>query len=193
MEKAAQTLASGREIMVRLTALLPDNANWKEGLAWFEDAIAELPYLEMNAKAAAAFRAGDYTKAAAAAAKIAEAKEKAEREKAGKPGQETATELLGLSWYRLFARDFKGALAASEHAIAIQPDMFELATNKAHALMFLGRQREARALYRRYKGRTLKDNGKLWEQTVLDDFKEFEEHGLKHRQMAEIKALLAAK
>jgi hypothetical protein len=28
--------------MVRLTALLPDNARWKKDLAWFEAQIAEI-------------------------------------------------------------------------------------------------------------------------------------------------------
>ncbi len=158
-----------------------------------EKQMAGLPSLQAQLDVEAAFKAGDYVKAAAAQAKLAGVDEKVERAKTGKPGLQTASALLEVSWYKLFARDFKGALAASERGIAIQPDMFELATNKAHALMFLGRARAASALYLRYKGRPLKDNGKLWEQAVLDDFKEFEAHGLKHRQMAEIKALLAAK
>jgi len=59
--------------------------------------------------------------------------------------------------------------------------------------MFLGRTRAARALYLRYKGQRVEKDGKLWEDAILDDFKELEQRGLKHRQMAEIKALLARK
>ena len=97
-----------------------------------------------------------------------------------------------LSWYRLFARDFKGALAASERAGALAPDPV-YATNRAHALMFLGRAREAKGLYLRYKGQPVKQGGKLWEDAILEDFKEFGKRGLKHPQIAEIEPLLAAK
>jgi tetratricopeptide (TPR) repeat protein len=179
--------------MARALAMSPDNLGWKRSLATYQDALANFPSWQAKFEIEAAFQRGDYTKAAATQAKLTALVENARPGQGGKPGKETADAFLELAWYRLFARDFKGALAASEHGIAIQPNMFELATNKAHALMFLGRAQAARALYLRYKGRALKDNGKLWEQTVLDDFKEFEEHGLKHRQMAEIKALLAAK
>ena len=40
--------------------------------------------------------------------------------------------------------------------------------------MFLGRARAARALYLRYKGQRVEKDGKLWEEAILDDFKEFE-------------------
>jgi hypothetical protein len=59
--------------------------------------------------------------------------------------------------------------------------------------MFLGRSQAARALYLRFKGKRVTEGGKLWEAAILDDFKEFKQHGLKRRQMAEIEALLAAK
>ena len=186
-------LADGRKIMERLTRLSPDNAQWKRDLAWFEEQIAALPYQEANAAVEAAFEAKDFDKAAALQVKRAAAMEKAEREKSGKPGPVTASALLELSWYRLFARDFDGALAASGRAISIAPDAPLYATNKAHALMFLGRARAARALYLRYKGQHVEKDGKLWEEAILDDFKEFEKRGLKHRQMPEIKALLTAK
>ena len=160
---------------------------------------ALIPLLEQVAAspvdlgANAAFEAGKYADAAALQVKYAAAQEKAEREKAGKPGSQTAGALLGVAWYKLFAHDFKGAMAASKRATALSPDPM-YATNKAHALMFLGREREARALYLRYKGQhVVEAGGKLWEEAILDDFKEFEAHGLKHRSMAKIRELLAAK
>ena len=163
--------------------------------AWvpqIEAQIAELPFQEARAAAKAAFEAGEYSKAATGLAKLAEAREKAERAATGRPGPQTATALLELSWYRLFAHDFRGALAAADRAIAAQPDMLPAVMNKAHALMFLGRDREARALYARYKGQDVKGYGQ-WEAVVRDDFKEFEKRGLKSRQIAEMQALLAAK
>ncbi len=195
-EKARAALGHGKAIMEAMTKLSPDNAEWKQDLAWFEEQIAALersPYRQAKAAVEAAFEAKDFDKAVALQAKLAAAMEKAEREKAGKPGPATASELLALSWYRLFARDFRDALATSDRAIASEPQRIVHATNKAHALMFLGRAKAARALYLRYKGQRVEKDGKLWEEAILDDFKEFEKRGLKHRQMAEIEALLAGK
>jgi hypothetical protein len=59
--------------------------------------------------------------------------------------------------------------------------------------MFLGRAREAKWLYLRYKGQPVTQNGKFWEEAVGEDFKELEKRGLRHKQIAEIVALLAAK
>ena len=151
-----------------------------------------MPFQEARAAAKAAYDAGEYAKAAAAQAKLVEAWEKAERAATGRPGPRTATALLELSWYRLFAHDFRGSLAASERAIATQPDFLPAIMNRAHALMFLGRSWEARTLYARYKGQDVKGYGQ-WEAVVQDDFKEFEKRGLKNQQIAEIKALLAPK
>ncbi|MGO9459997.1 MAG: hypothetical protein ACLPWS_18850 [Rhodomicrobium sp.] len=162
------------------------------GLVWSEGEIAA-PEASPYGEAKAAVEAKDFGKAAALQAKLAAESEKAEREKAGKPGPAAASELFALSWYRLFARDFRGALAASDRALAIEPERIVHATNKAHALMFLGRAKAARALYLRYKGQRVAKDGKLWEEAILDDFKEFEKRGLKHRQMAEIEVLLAGK
>ncbi len=132
-------------------------------------------------------KTGEYAKASATQAALVAITERSEES----PGAATAAELLSLSWYRLFARDFNGALEASDHAIAIEPENIIHATNKAHALMFLGRADEARALYLRYKGRSVDESGKLWEAAILEDFQEFETRGLTHPQMAEIKALFA--
>jgi hypothetical protein len=41
-EEASEALRRGHAIMVRLTALSPDNAGWKRDLDWFEAQIAEL-------------------------------------------------------------------------------------------------------------------------------------------------------
>ncbi len=39
---AKDALGKGKEIMWRMTALSPDNATWKQDLAWFEGQIAAL-------------------------------------------------------------------------------------------------------------------------------------------------------
>jgi hypothetical protein len=40
--KARDFLWQGQAIMARLTKLSPDNATWKQELAWFDRKIAEL-------------------------------------------------------------------------------------------------------------------------------------------------------
>jgi hypothetical protein len=40
--KALDSLRHGQAIMARLTKLSPDNATWKQDLAWFNRVIAEL-------------------------------------------------------------------------------------------------------------------------------------------------------
>ena len=155
------------------------------------DTAEASPFQEAEAQAQAAFDAGEPSKAAAALAKLIDPIEKDERGKAGKPGPQTASALTSLAWYRLFAHDFKGALAASERAAAASPDPI-YATNRAHALMFLGRSYEAKHLHQIYKGRPIDNGGKLWETAILDDFSELQKRGLKHAQMAEIETLLTA-
>ena len=137
-----------------------------------------------------AFEVGEFGKAAKLQGSLVKAVEEGEKRKARKAGHATANELLALSWYRLFAHAFKGAQAASERAMAIDPDNIAHATNKAHALMFLGHAKAAQAVYARYRGQRVAKGGKLWEEVILEDFAELEKRGLTHRQMTEVRALL---
>jgi uncharacterized caspase-like protein len=167
----------------------PGSTRWQEALV---RSYAQLSPLYFKAGAAEKAKQLAVT-AAEVQAEIAAAQEKAETAKEGKPGAKTAAALLGLSWYRLLAGDFGGALETSERAIAIRPEVPLYATNKAHALMFLGRAKEARALYLHYEGQPVELGGKLWGAAILADFQELSERGLKHGQIAEIKPLLARK
>ena len=150
------------------------------------------PFQEEQAQARQAFEAGEPSKAAAAVAKLIDMIEKDERARTGRPGPQTASALTSLAWYRLFAHDYKGALAAAERAAGASPSDPLSATNRAHALMFLGRGAEAKYLHQIYKGKPLGKSGKLWEAVILDDFKELQKRGFKHAQMADIEAQLSA-
>ena len=66
-------------------------------------------------------------------------------------------------------------------------------TNRAHALMFLGRIDEARALYLKYRGKQDVQPGKSWEIVILEDFAELQKAGLTSSLMEEIKKEFAAK
>ncbi len=71
------------------------------------------------------------------------------------------------------------------------PDNLTIETNRAHALMFLGRGKEAEALYLAHKGeRISKDDRRLWERAIADDFAEFRKAGLTQPMMAEIEKKL---
>ena len=110
---------------------------------------------------------------------------KVEPEELGKSGEETARALQVLAWYALFVGEFTKALTASDRAHALLPDDLDIETNRAHARMFNGYEKESRALYFAYKGKPLKD-GQLWERVIAEDFAEFRKAGLTHPMMAEI-------
>jgi hypothetical protein len=76
-------------------------------------------------------------------------------------------------------------LETADLAIALAPDKIWLYENRAHALMFLGRLEEARALYLKYRGHKVAD-GKSWESDILGDFAEFQKAGLTSPLMTEV-------
>src|SRR5882757_2715198 len=94
-----------------------------------------------------------------------------------------------VAWLALLARRPATALAASERALALAPDHVWLATNYAHALLFLGRHAAAKAVYLRHKGEDVPDHGK-WEAVIGADFAELREHGIMDKQMVEIERAL---
>jgi tetratricopeptide (TPR) repeat protein len=61
--------------------------------------------------------------------------------------EEIADNLDRLAYQFLLVRDFGNALASADQAIASAPDRVSSYLNRAHALMFLGRPDEARAVY----------------------------------------------
>jgi predicted Zn-dependent protease len=92
-----------------------------------------------------------------------------------------------VAWYALFAREFRKALVVADRAHALLPDNLAIETNRAHALMFLGRGKESKALYLAYKGKPLsKQDAKLWERVIAEDFAELRKAGLRRPMMAEI-------
>ena len=103
-----------------------------------------------------------------------------------------ARSLGGLAYRDLLAKDFAAALDASNTAISVAPDLVWLRSNQAHALMFLGRADEARAVYLGHRGNAVVSEGKTWDAGVLADFAEFRKAGLTDPLMDEITAAFAA-
>ena len=100
--------------------------------------------------------------------------------------------LGGLSHTLLFVRDFAKALESADEAIALAPDEIWLHTNRAHALMFLGRVDEARALYLKHRGAKNVGGKGSWETVILDDFAELRKAGLTSPLMDEIEKKFTA-
>jgi tetratricopeptide (TPR) repeat protein len=109
----------------------------------------------------------------------------------GKAGRATARELGRAAWYALLARDYAKALAAADRALSITPNELWIETNRAHALMFLGRTREAMALYMAHKGERVAAN-KPWQQVIAEDFAILRRAGLSNPLMPKIERALGA-
>jgi TPR repeat protein len=172
--------------------------DYAEARAWYEKAAAKgepvatanLENMSIEQSAAEGRYADALRLQGASAAKV----EAAETKREGRPGKETGEALHLVSWRSLFARDFAKSLAASDRALPLIPDLaLAIDTNRAHALMFLGRVEEARALYLTHRGKKITNNdNKLWEAGIADDFAALRKAGLEHPLMAEIEAALKA-
>jgi tetratricopeptide (TPR) repeat protein len=80
---------------------------------------------------------------------------------------ELARSLGSQSWYFLFARRPAQALEAAEEALRLAPTETWIQTNRAHALLLLGRTAEAEVVYREWRGRMIE--GGTWESVVRTD------------------------
>jgi len=135
-----------------------------------------------------AFGAERYAEALQLQEALAAKVEAAEIKRDGQYGKDTAQALNEVTWYALFARDFTKALAVAERAHAFIPDDHRFEISRAHALMFLERGEESKALYLAHKGKLIseQDGQRLWERVIAEDFAEFRKVGLTHPMMAEI-------
>ncbi len=187
MKNLGEIYAAGRGV----TRDFAKAREWYEKAAARGNAVATVHLRTLPVEEAEA--TGRYAEAYKLRVSLAEETEKDETQRAGSPGRETAGKLMNVAWDALLARDFSTALSVSERAHKLAPDYLAIETNWAHALMFLGRREEARALYLRYKGKpTTIGRGKLWEIVVAEDFAEFRKAGLTHPMMAEIEKQLSA-
>ena len=158
---------------------------WFEKAAAKDNVSAEIELAKLSITEAAT--AGRYAEALRLQEGVVEKVEAIETKFEGKPGRETAEALHLVSWYALFAREFTRALTAADRAHTLLPENLPIETNRAHALMFLGREGQSKALYFAHKGRPiLPESGKLWERVIVDDFAELRQAGLTHPMMAEI-------
>ena len=98
-----------------------------------------------------------------------------------------------LSFKILQSRNFSEALDLADQAISLAPDLIWIYIIRAHALMFLGKVDEARAIYLQYRGHQKLLGEKSWEVIVLEDFTKLGKVGLTHPLMDEIEKDFSSK
>jgi hypothetical protein len=128
--------------------------------------------------------AGRYAEALQLQEALAAKVEAAEIKRDGQYGEETAQALSKVAGYALLAGEFTKALTVAGRAHALLPEDLEIESARAHALMFLERGDESKALYLAL--RDSKEDGKLWERAIAEDFARFRKAGLTHPMMADI-------
>jgi tetratricopeptide (TPR) repeat protein len=98
---------------------------------------------------------------------------------------------IGLAWFQLFSRDFSGSLASSDEAIKLNPKDLAAQTNRAHALLFLGRTKDAEAIYLGHRGeKVFANSDEKWEDAILTDFDDLLRVGITNPQFARLRGLL---
>jgi hypothetical protein len=173
----------------RLAAFILLVAALAFGVSTGVEAQAIISLDSLNKRMHEAFDAGRTTEALDIAERFANAVEKIEAGQ-GRAGPLTAEALGGVAWFALFAKEPQKALVVSEHAMALAPEKVWLGTNRAHALLFLGRTEEAMAAYVGHKGQYVGSQGK-WENAVRADFADFRKHGLDDPRLAQVERALA--
>jgi hypothetical protein len=145
-----------------------------------------MPYLEQLPIREAA-GAGRYAEALQLQEALAAEVEEVETIREGKAAKETVRALIDVMRYALFTREFTKALTVANRALALSPDMLMIEANRAHALMFLDRGKDSKALYLAYKGKPMsRQDARLWQRVIVEDFAEFRKAGLTHPMMADI-------
>jgi tetratricopeptide (TPR) repeat protein len=156
---------------------------------WLEKAVAKgyqaASYTLEDLPMQEAFDARRYAEALQLQEALAAKEEAAETERGGQPGEATGRALVGVARYALFAGEFTKALTVADRAHALQSDDLKTESYRAHALMFLERGEDSKALYLAHKGTSLWGT-QLWERAIADDFAELRKAGLTHPMMADI-------
>jgi hypothetical protein len=180
--KSITTGSVGSRRSRRTTAKDPTNTDLRRELADSMDAIGDvLVKQDRLNEALASYREGLAIRQALA--------EKNKTNAGAQTDLRKSTDRVGSIAYE-FDRGgaFSNGLAAADLAISFAPNETWLYTNRAHALMFLGRVDEARAIYLQHRGEKIEDDRK-WETAILADFAELRRKGHVHPLMDEIESL----
>lgn len=108
------------------------------------------------------------------------------------PGKESISELCvlhgNLSWAFLFESRFKESEESAREGLKIDPGQVWIRLNLAHALLYQGRDEEARGIYLRYKDQV--SNGNFSTDLIIKDLDELEQAGLRNSGVAAVRRLV---
>jgi TPR repeat protein len=99
-----------------------------------------------------------------------------------------AEDIGSIAYEFLLKGEFQKALDTANLSIGLAPGLIWLRSNRADALMMLGKTDEARALYLQFQGSKDAGNGQSWNDGVLEDFAALRKKGFSSPLMAEIEA-----
>jgi tetratricopeptide (TPR) repeat protein len=176
---ALKSYRDGLAIFDRLAQSDTSNAGWQHGLSASYSRVGDVQQAQGDLAGALKSYRGS----------LAISKRLASLDRSNKQWQ---AHLGGLAYGFVKARDFTTALAVADQAISLAPDQMWLYTNRAHALMFLDRTDEARALYLKYRGQKEVQKGKSWEIVILEDFADIRKARLTNPLMDEVEKLFAS-
>ena len=187
LDEALQSDRQSLAIVERLTAADPSNTQWQRDLAVSYSRVGEA--LVAQGKLDAALES--YRQSLAIRERLAAA----DRSNAQwRNDLDYVVDRIGALAYRLvLAGEFATALEAADQAVSLAPDKILLYTNRANALMFLGRNDEARTLYLKYRGEKNVQDDKSWKTIILEDFDDLRKNGLKNPLMDEVEKTFAAR
>jgi tetratricopeptide (TPR) repeat protein len=197
-EQGEEDLRRGLTILKDLQAQGKLSPKWVSTIAWAREKLTEARVGEKSRKlqdsVTEEFGKSHFLEALKLKEEQVALIEQAESQTLGEVGAVTAGFLGEVGWYALFTNEYDKSLKASERAFALATDegmRLAIATNKAHALMFLGRMEEARAVYLEHRGKDVLNQGK-WESVIAKDFAELRTKGVSNPMMTEIEGLLGA-
>jgi tetratricopeptide (TPR) repeat protein len=185
LDEALTAYRHGFAITERLVAANPGNTRWQRDLSVSYNQVGNV--MVAQGKLDEALTA--YRESLAIRQRLAAANRSNQQWQ--RDLQYNISRIGGVAYNFILARNFATALEAVDQAVALAPDKTWLYSNRAHALMFLDRVDEARALYLKYRAVQKVVGDKSWETIILCDFAEFRKAGLTHPLMQEIEKTFA--
>lgn len=182
LDEALKAYRDSIAIRERLAAADSNNTRWRRALAWSHHWVGTV--LKLQGKLDDALKA--LRDSIAIRERLATTDPSSKRWQ--NDLQDSTGSMGGLARNFLLAGNFAKALECADQTVLLAPEQIWLYPNRAHALMFLDRVDEARALYLRYRGEKDVSEEKHWETIVFEDFVELRKAGLSHPLIDEIEA-----
>ncbi len=95
------------------------------------------------------------------------------------------------SWYLLLGKQFETAEQNARLALETDPTQMWIKVNLGHALLFQGKRENAQVIYMEIKDYTYPpEPNKTFKNIILQDLKELENQGVKHKDVAKVRKML---